>query len=183
MSTTIAPGFLVAVPQLRDPNFHQTVVLMLELSDEGAMGVVINRESPLLLQELCDNHEIPYRGDPLKKVRLGGPVQPEQGLVIYGAEHPDPEGRPVVDDLHASASTGTLTRLCAEPGTRFHCYTGYAGWGPGQLEREIGEGSWIVIPSDAKTVLECPPEEIWTRVLTTNGIDPGTIVAGDGAEA
>jgi putative transcriptional regulator len=183
MSSSIAPGFLVAVPQLLDPNFHQTVVLMLEQTDEGAMGVVINRESPLLLRELCDNHEIPYRGDPEKRVRLGGPVQPEQGLVIYGAESKDPEGRAVVGDLHASASTGTLTRLCAASGTRFHCYTGYAGWGPGQLEREIGEGSWIVIPSDTETVLECPPEQIWTRVLTVNGFDPGTIMAGGGAEA
>jgi putative transcriptional regulator len=183
MVDSIAPAFLVAVPQLLDPNFHQSVVLMLEQNDEGAMGVVINRESPLLLSELCDNHEIPYAGDPLKKVRVGGPVQPEQGLVIYSAEHQDPEGREVESGLHASASTGTLTRLCSEAGARFHCYTGYAGWAPGQLETEINEGSWIVTPINAASVLDCPPEEIWKRVLTENGFDPGAITAGGGAEA
>lgn len=179
---SLAPGLLVAVPQLRDPNFRQSVVLLLQQSPEGTLGVVINRESPLLLKDLCRDHDIPYAGDPGKRVRQGGPVQPEQGLVIYGAEHEDPEGRSVVDDLHVSASTGTLTRLCTIPTSRFHCYAGYAGWGPGQLEREIQEGSWILRPVDARLVLDHSPEDVWTRSLKDIGLDPGAIVPG-GVEA
>ena len=153
MVDALAPGFLVAVPQLLDPNFRQAEVLMLEAGPEGAMGVVVNRESPLPVGDLCGNHDIDYAGDPEKKVRIGGPVQPQHGLVVYAGEDPDPEGREIFDGLHVSASTGTLSRLCGKPGCRFQCYTGYAGWAPGQLERELQEGSWIVAPADARVVL------------------------------
>ena len=74
----LAPGFLIAVPQLQDPNFRLSVVLLFEQSDEGALGVVVNQDSPLLLKDLCEDHDIPYSGDPEKKVRKGGPVQPGQ---------------------------------------------------------------------------------------------------------
>jgi putative transcriptional regulator len=183
MGDAIAPGFLIAVPQLQDPNFKQSVVLLLQQSDEGALGVVVNRETSLLLKDLCRDHEIDYAGDPAKRVRLGGPVQPEQGLVVLGGEHQDPEARPVADDLLVSASTGTLSRLCNLSQGRFHCYSGYAGWAPGQLEREIAEGSWIVTPVDAKLILDLRPEEMWVEALKANGIDPAAIVPGSPQEA
>jgi putative transcriptional regulator len=178
MQNTIAPSFLIAVPQLLDPNFRQSVVLLLQQGEEGALGLVINRESGLRLKDLCRDHEIPYRGDPEKRVRVGGPVQPEQGLVLYGPESGDPEGRPVVDGLLVSASTETLTRLCGGAEGRFHCYAGYAGWAPGQLEREIAEGSWIVTAPDPALVLDHPPDEVWVKALEDNGIDPAALVPG-----
>ena len=183
MADDIAPGFLVAVPQLGDPNFKQSVVLLLQQSDEGALGIVINRETSLLLKDLCRDHDIPYAGDPGKRVRQGGPVQPEQGMVVFGDEHTDPEGRRVARGLQVSASTGTLSRLCNLPGGRFHCYSGYAGWAPGQLEREITEGSWIVIPVNAKVILDASPNDMWVKVLRDNGIDPSAIVPGSTEEA
>ena len=178
MPTTLAPAFLIAVPQLLDPNFRQSVVLLLQQGEEGALGLVINRESGLRLEELCRDHEIPYGGDPDKRVRVGGPVQPEQGLVLYGGETEDPEGRHVTEGLLVSASTGTLTRLCRVRDGRFHCYAGYAGWGPGQLEREIAEGSWIVTAPDPALVLDHPVEDVWAKALADNGIDPAALVPG-----
>jgi len=183
MSTSLAPGFLVAVPQLLDPNFRQSVVLLLEQNDDGALGVVINHDSSLRLRELCADHEISYGGDPEKRVRRGGPVQPEQGLVLYGAEHADPEGRPVIDGLHVSISRATLSRLCGMPRGRFHCFSGYAGWGPGQLEREIVDGSWIFAPVDARFVLDREPAHVWAECLREQGLDPAAIVPGGGAES
>jgi putative transcriptional regulator len=183
MSELVAPGLLVAVPQLQDPNFKRSVVLLLQQNEEGALGVVINRESQLLLRDLCEDHDIDYAGDPGKRVRRGGPVQPEQGLVLYGEEHEDPEGRPVMDGLHVSASRTTLERLCHLARGRFHCYSGYAGWGPGQLEREIGEGSWILAPVDPGLVLDRTPEEMWEQTLRGIGIDPAALVAGGEQEA
>jgi len=178
MNDVIAPGFLIAVPQLLDPNFRQSVVLLLQQGSEGALGLVVNRETSLLLKDLCLDHSISYVGDPEKRVRIGGPVQPEQGLVIYGAEHVDPEGRPVIDGLHVSASTGTLSRLCNLSKGRFHCFSGYAGWAPGQLVKEIGEGSWILTPVDAALILDHAPGGIWAKALKDNGIDPTAIVPG-----
>jgi putative transcriptional regulator len=178
MSTRLAPGFLVAVPTLMDPNFRQSVVLLLQESEAGALGVVVNRESTLLLKELCSDHEIGYSGDPGKRVRTGGPVQPEQGLVLYGTELADPEGQEISDGLHVSASKQTLSRLCNLPGGRFHCYSGYAGWGPGQLQHEITQGSWITAPLSDRLVLDTPPEDLWARALRSAGIDPAALVPG-----
>jgi putative transcriptional regulator len=178
MIDALAPGFLIAVPQMLDPNFQQTVVLLLQQGENGALGIVVNRDTSLLLKDLCKDHEIGYSGDPKKRVRLGGPVQPEQGLVVYGPEHEDPEGRPVVEGLHVSASTGTLGRLCTLSKGRFHCFSGYAGWAPGQLEREINEGSWIIAPVSADLVLDHPPDGMWSKALADNGLDPAAIVPG-----
>lgn len=180
--TSLAPSFLVAVPQLLDPNFRQTVVLLLQQTNDGALGIVVNRESNLRLEDLCRDHEIAYAGDPDKRVLVGGPVQPEQGLVLFG-ERDDPEGRPIVAGLQVSASTGTLSRLCGTAGTPFQCYAGYAGWAPGQLEREIGEGSWIIIPPNPTLVFETPLHQIWEKALRDNGIDPAAIVPGASEEA
>lgn len=174
----IAPGLLIAMPQLQDPNFRKSVVLLLQQGEDGALGVVINRETSLRLAELCSDHEIRYAGDPAKRVRLGGPVQPEQGIVLYGREHVDPEGQPVTESLHVSASTGTLSRLCESQGKRFQCYSGYAGWGPGQLEREISDGSWIIGEVDTRMVLDSAPDDIWLQALAKLGLDPAAIVPG-----
>lgn len=180
MADALAPGFLIAVPQMPDPNFRHTVVLLLQQGAEGAFGIVVNRETSLLLGDLCRDHEIPYAGVVGKRVRHGGPVQPEQGLVLYGPEHEDPEGREVQQGLFLSASTGTLARLCSLREGRFHCYSGYSGWAPGQLEREIAEGSWILAPSNPALVLDPPPDAIWESALRSIGIDPAAIVPGGG---
>ena len=177
---SLAPGFLIAVPQLLDPNFRQSVVLLLQQNEDGALGLVINRESTLTLGELCRDHKITFSGDPGKKIRVGGPVQPEQGLVLYGAEFDDPEGRDVVGGLKVSASTQTLSRLCDRTDVAFHCFSGYAGWGPGQLEREIHDGSWIFAPADVGLVLSHSADGIWADALHANGIDPAAIVPGGG---
>ena len=183
MDDALAPGFLISLPHLQDENFRNSVVLLLKQDEEGAMGVVINQESPLKLEELCADHAIPYAGETEKHVRRGGPVEPEQGLVLYGKEHEDPDGERVVDGLHVSASRGTLARLCTLERGQFHCYAGYAGWGPGQLEREIEEGSWVHAPADADCVLDVEPEQMWGEVLRRQGIEPGALVQGGSAEA
>ena len=183
MSDALAPGFLVAVPQLQDPNFKQSVVLLLQHNEDGALGVVVNHESPLLLKDLCADHEIDYAGPTDKKVRRGGPVQQDQGLVIYGPEHHDPEGQEITTGLHVSASRETLGRLCTLTTGRFHCYSGYAGWGPDQLEDEIRLGSWLMAPIDPIVILDMPTDEVWNRVMHSIGIDPALLVPGGNAEA
>jgi putative transcriptional regulator len=184
MSDSLAPGLIYAVPQLLDPNFHQSVVLLLQQNEQGAFGVVINHESSLLLEDLCRGHNIPYAGEQGKRVRRGGPVQPEQGLVLYGDELTDPEGQSVVDGLQVSFSKETLGRLCLLQGSRrFHCYAGYAGWAPGQLTHEIEEGSWIFGPVDPALALDIPPAEMWAHGLRAQGIEPASIVPGGTVEA
>ena len=183
MRQTLAPGLIIAVPQLQDPNFRQTVVLLLEHSEHGAVGMILNRESEIRLEDLCRDHDIPFEGDPEKRVRVGGPVQPERGLVLYGEPSQDQEGNQVLDGLSVSASTNTLGNLCNCKDSHFQCYAGYAGWGAGQLERELEEGVWITGSANPETVLDLPPESMWNHVLKDNGIDPAALVPGGSAEA
>ena len=86
-------------------------------------------------------------------------------------------------ERRATDSRDTLARLCSLERGRFHCYSGYAGWGPGQLEREIGEGTWLVSAADPKLVLEARPEDVWSRSLHAMGIDPASLVSGGAGEA
>ena len=183
MGHPAVPTFLIALPHLNDANFRQSVVLLLQADDQGAMGVVINNESSLLLRDLCRDHAIPYSGDDNKLVRCGGPVQPEHGLVLYGRNHDDPDGEQVVDGLHLSSSKNTLARLCDLKQGQFQCYAGYAGWGPGQLEREIDEGTWLASSADPKMVLEAPPAKVWSGTLQAMGIDPTVLISGGGGQA
>lgn len=180
MIDRIAPGFLIAMPQLMDDNFRQSVILLIRQDASGAMGVVVNRPGPLTVRELCGDQQISYALDFEKEVRCGGPVQPDQGLVLFGPEVDDADGEPVVDGLLMSASRATLERLCGGSRGRFHCYSGYAGWGPGQLERELEEGSWLVGQADPRLVLDSEPTSIWERSLRGLGIDPTMLVAGGG---
>jgi putative transcriptional regulator len=104
-------------------------------------------------------------------------------LVLYGSEHRHLDGQQVLEDLYVSASKETLAQLCALTSGRFQCFSGHAGWGPGQLEREIGEGTWVCSPATPGTVLDTAPAEIWGKVLRAQGIDPAALVPGGGEEA
>lgn len=183
ISHTPVPAFLIALPHLSDSNFRQSVILLVRADDQGAMGVIINQESSLFLKDLCQDHSIPYSGDEKKLVRCGGPVQPEHGLVLYGREYDDPEGEKLVEGLHLSASKNTLAHLCTMKQGRFQCYAGYAGWGPGQLEREIEEGTWLACAADPKMVLDVAPGQVWSGTLQALGIDPAVLVSGGGGAA
>ena len=89
----------------------------------------------------------------------------------------------MIDGLHLSGSKNTLARLCNLQQGHFQCYAGYAGWGPGQLEREIEEGTWLAYSADPKMILEAPTAKVWSGTLQAMGIDPTVLVSGGGGEA
>jgi putative transcriptional regulator len=183
MVEQLAPGLLIAAPQLLDPNFKKSVIVLFNKDEHGAMGVVINRESGLLLKDLCADHKIDFNRSDKQKVRSGGPVQPEHGIVLYSPDGLDLEGSPLCDGLSVSSSKETLAKLCGLPDVRFHCYAGYAGWAPDQLEEEFRQGSWITAPVDPELVLNEPLDTLWTRSLQSIGIDPTALVPGGQAES
>ena len=183
MDQKLAPGLIIAVPQMLDPNFRQTVVLLIEHNEEGAVGVVLNRESDVKLKDLCFDHDIPFVGDNQKRVRVGGPVQPERGIILFGEPHSDSESNRILDDLSVSASTNTLGKLCNIEDGHFQCFAGYAGWGAGQLEQELEEGAWVLGDAAADLVLDCPTESMWDRALNQIGIDPAALVPGGSSES
>jgi putative transcriptional regulator len=155
---------LIAEPMLGDPNFDRTVVLMIQHDDEGALGVVLNRPTELevdaVLGEWTD-----LAADP-RVIYAGGPVEPN-GVLALGRRSPGadvPGWRRVLGDV------GTVD-LHREPeemtpgldGMRF--FAGYSGWEAGQLEAELAEGAWLVVPAVADDVLAPAPDAMWRSVL------------------
>ena len=176
----IAPGFLVAVPQLGDPNFARSVVLMMEHSAEGAFGVVVNRPGRITLGEVGKSQGLTVgagcRGE---HVFVGGPVQPERGFVLHG--RPElPESVELVPGLWVSSSIDILTLLLGEGSTDWRLCLGFAGWGPGQLENELREGAWLTTPASAAHCLATAPKQAWEAVIRDMGIEPGALLHAKG---
>jgi len=178
----LAPSFLVALDTVLDPNFRRSVVLMLHHDESrGALGLVVNRATDFGLADLCENLEIPCRGTGRRYVDWGGPVQPDEGWVLFGGEPlEEVPVESVTADLHWSRSQEALRFLGEHPGMRARVFLGYAGWAPGQLEEEIARGSWLVVPVSETLVFEVPAEALWEQAVRSLGIDPATLVATQG---
>jgi len=186
MESMIAPGFLVASPQLQDPNFERTVVLMLEHRDEeGSLGLVINRPAGVELELVLGEMKIPFREeaiDDAPRILYGGPVSPERGWVLHSDDWRGDETHFVAEGLAVTSTPDVLEAIGEGVGPTRHCFClGYAGWGPGQLVEEIKTGAWINVPFDIELVLGEPLEERWAAALRRLGIDPGQLasVVGD----
>jgi putative transcriptional regulator len=163
---------LIAVPALIDPNFRRTVVLVGEHSDDGALGLVLNRASDTTVDEAVPELASLVVG--LEQVHVGGPVQPSAIVVMADFVEPDRAGSIVFESigfLPAEADPDELGEL-----RRARVFAGYAGWGPGQLDGELEEGSWIVEPALPDDVFTVEPEELWSEVLRRKG-GPYTVLA------
>ena len=157
--------FLIASRQLLDPHFAETVVLLIEYDQQGAMGIIINRPSELKLSAVLPEIEV-LRQRP-DTVYLGGPVAKNQLLLLIRTSSP-PEGSLLVfKDIHVSSSQEVMQRMIKNPQgeERFRVYAGYAGWAPGQLDNEIAAGGWHVLRADAETVFDKSAPEIWPDLI------------------
>jgi putative transcriptional regulator len=175
-----APGFLISVPQLLDPNFYHAVVLLIEHTTDGAMGLTINHPTQQSIQSLYEQMGRSWPGDERALLMRGGPVQPEHAWILHGPE-PDygAAAYEVTDELKLSTSLDTLDEL-VKGKSPFRFFVGYAGWGPGQLDLEIQQGAWILSDVEPSLVFETPSEEVWEASLKRMGIDPAMLVMGSG---
>ena len=178
----IAPGLLIAMPQLADPNFYRSVVLMVEHQGEGAFGLVLNRPTDTPLADLLSSIEIGWQGSPEEPSWVGGPVQPETGWVLH--EQVPELGTDVTQEispgLYLSSARDTLQRLAADPPARIRFLLGYSGWGPAQLESELSQGSWVNGGVDADLIFDTPAEQLWEQSVRSIGIEPDSLVLASG---
>lgn len=166
---------LIAMPSLADPNFSQTVTLVCEHTDKGALGVILNRPLDMRLGEVLDQLSLPNRNPRLAEqmVLRGGPVQPDRGFVLH-----HPTGREwdstleVSDGLHVTTSRDILEAMAQGDGpTEATMALGYAGWDAGQLESEMLANSWLNVPATPEIVFDTPFAERWGYAARTLGID------------
>jgi putative transcriptional regulator len=164
---------LIAGPTLLDPNFRRTVVLVGEHSEEGALGVVLNRASDTGVSEAVP--ELAELAGDMGAVHVGGPVQPSAIVVLADFVEPERASTLVLESvgfLPAEVDPDVLGEL-----RQARVYAGYAGWGPGQLDGELAAGSWIVEPALPEDVFTDDPESLWSDVLRRKGGPFGLLAA------
>ncbi len=179
---TIAPGLLLAMPQLLDPNFYRAVVLMIDHNDKGSLGVVVNRPVDTRVSAVMSQLQIGWNGDPEALVFCGGPVQQETGWLLHEpAGETDAEGTlRLTPGLAISTSAKLLGQLAQQPPERIRFMLGYAGWGAGQLESELAQGSWLLSAVSADLIFTTPHEEMWEAALRRLNVDPSSLVPASG---
>lgn len=158
--------FLVASRALIDPNFAETVILLLSADAHGSMGIVINRPTHVKLTEVLP--DVKALRDRPDRVSLGGPVGGNVMLLLIRSHTPPAQSEKILEEVYATGSMEALRQALGRKGkteSRLHAYAGYAGWGPGQLEHEIARGDWLVGSADAATIFDLPAAAIWPKLI------------------
>lgn len=189
-TTGLSGHLLCAVPQLLDPNFHRSVILMLEHEDSGALGLVLNQRTTTSVKVVAESLGLDWAGDPEQLVRLGGPVEQVRGWILHDQPDWDPECTELLTGLFLTTSLDHVLESEAAPmgddGARVQVILGYAGWGAGQIEGEMAAGSWVAVPIvdaarpgmgvEPRWVLECDPTDMWHHAIRAIGVDPERLV-------
>jgi putative transcriptional regulator len=175
-SDLTAPVLLVAMPQVLEPPFHRSVVLLVRHEDEGSFGLIVNRSTGIRLQDVLEGMDVVWQGPDEVVAHLGGPVQQHLGTVLFS---PGPVATEAATEVYPGIALtqhiGDLARLAETPPKKFRLLLGYAGWGSGQLIDEILRNDWLTAPVDTDLVFAADPDQVWADALRSVGIDPASL--------
>lgn len=165
---------LVAMPGMLDPNFFQSVTLLCQHTEEGAIGITINRASQMTLGEVLEQLDLVCEDAETRdrQVLDGGPVRPDRGFVLHspGAEYES--SVEVAPGIMVTTSRDVLAAIAAGTGpAQYVVALGYAGWGEGQLEDEMRENAWLSVPVDRAIVFEAPLKNRWSDAVGRLGVN------------
>jgi len=192
------PVLLIAMPQVLDPFFFKSLVLLIHHTEEGSVGLIVNRPTGIQVREILAGMEMSWGGADDVVTWFGGPVQPQIGTVLFdpdavasgtengpGAANGNGSGHggaagleagtPVARGLALTQHVADLSFLAAGPLDRFRLFLGYAGWGAGQLMEEILRNDWLTAPVTADLVFADEGEAAWTGALASVGVDPASL--------
>lgn len=175
-ATRLADHFLIAMPALQDPNFSRAVIYLCQHDHHGAMGLTINRRAEfdfgVVLEQVGMSGVAPETGR--QAVLIGGPVMPERGFVLHQSDGRQWDSSLQVNAQIAVTTSRDILQACIEgqPPARQLFALGYAGWGAGQLERELLDNAWLTVPADHDILFDTPIEQRWQAALGLMGIDP-----------
>lgn len=183
---------LVAMPGMSDPNFSRCVIYICAHSDEGAMGLIINRPAENIdFRDLIDKVFTPSNSEPislttsleaLPYIHIGGPMESGRGFVLHSSDyHADDHTFHVNDDISLTATLDILKAIANGTGPEQSLLAlGYAGWAPGQLEDELSDNGWLHCPADHELVFNTIIEDKYNLAFKTLGIDPSFLVSETG---
>lgn len=183
--TSLTGQLLVAMPQMLDPFFERSVVYLCAHSQEdGAMGLVVNKTlDSLTLDELYAQLKIEPAKHSNQPVHFGGPVAPGQGFVLHSADYREKDTLSIGEEFAMTATLDILHAQSKGEGPRQGLVAlGYAGWGPGQLEAEIGANGWLLVAADTALVFGTEDDSKWQRALAKLGVSP-EMLSGESGRA
>jgi putative transcriptional regulator len=183
--TSLAGQMLIAMPQMQDHRFHRSVIFLCAHSEDGAMGLVVNKLfDAVTLPELMEKLGIPAAGlSGRLRVHSGGPVEEGRGFVLHSADYLEEDSLVVGKDLALTATLSILRAIGRGEGPRRSFLAlGYAGWGPGQLDAEMQANGWLHVSADEAIVFDDDLKDKWQRALAKLGIDP-LALSGDAGHA
>lgn len=169
-------SFLVSTPQMPDPRFEEQVIYICAHSQEGAMGLAINKpNSAFSMAEVLQGADLPIPESTLPPVYVGGPVELESAFILYAATYKTEYQLEVSATISLSRETRVLQDIAEERGPEKYLFLlGYTGWGPGQLERELVDDGWLTVPADDMIIFDLPNEMKWKAAALQYGIDIST---------
>lgn len=180
VSTGSAPLLLVSMPQMADPRFARTVVLLCDYTENGAFGLVVNRQMSEPAWQLVQTDPL-VRVDPELRLWMGGPVEPQRIWVLMAdAQGTDEEQREICPGVLLSASRTLTLSLLQAPSSRARVIVGCAGWGPGQLDEELAESAWLTSEVDPSLVFGVAPDQMWETAIRRFGTDPAALQSSSG---
>jgi len=170
--------FLMAMPGLADPNFHQTVTCMCEHNSQGAMGLIVNRvHYALTATDIFEELKIEYLPNVEKiPIHVGGPVHISEIFVLHGPPFDWEASLRITPHLAMSNTRDIIESIALGKGPdSFIIALGCAGWGPGQLEAEIKQNAWLTVPVFEENIFKMPVENRWKEAVRKMGIDPALL--------
>jgi putative transcriptional regulator len=182
-AVSLSNQLLIAMPGMADPNFSATVTLICEHSDEGALGIVINKPLILTLGEVFKQLDLQDADSTYaaNAVMDGGPVGADRGFVLHDSGHFYENSIEISSDIHLTFSRDVLNAMAMDKGPEKSLLAlGYAGWGAGQLEDEMLANSWLSVAATPDIVFELPFDQRWAAAARTLGIDITQIAPGAG---
>jgi putative transcriptional regulator len=178
--STLGPVLLLSMPQMLDPNFSRTVVLLAEYGTHGAFGLVVNRMMPEPAHEVI-------RPEPPMEIRkdvhlyVGGPVEPNRAWVLTNQRELDGDALEVTDGVYLSAAPELIRHaLQSSPDPQVRLVVGYAGWAPGQLDEELAASSWLMAPVQPDLLFDTPVDLMWETAIRRLGAEPSALQASSG---
>jgi putative transcriptional regulator len=173
------PVLLMAMPQVLDPFFHRSVVLLLHHEDEGSFGFIVNRPTGIKVSEILKGMDVGWQGRDEAMAYFGGPVQPQLGTVLFApllmAAAAEDTATEVAPGIALTQHIGDLSRLAEAPPDHFRLLLGYAGWGKGQLMEEILRNDWLTAPVSGELIFAPDADRVWDTALRSVGIDPAAL--------
>jgi putative transcriptional regulator len=173
--------FLLAMPQLNDPYFGQSVCYICDHNEHGSMGLVINKPIGISLDDILSELDITVTKKTDHTIMQGGPVSPEQGFVLYEGHYDNVENTEISSNIRLSTSKEILTEIATGKGPdQLVICLGYAGWEAGQLEEEIADNVWLTIEADEQLLFHTPVSDIASKAARKIGVDINLLTTQSG---